>query len=446
MEPERIELNAKERERLKVLHEVEEGHLMQIEAARRLRLTDRHVRRLQVRLQKEGDGGIVHRLRGRRSNRKLPKTLTQRAWRELRQPRYAGFGPTLAAEHLARQGWSVSRETLRKWMSQAGLWQARRRRVKQVHVWRPRRSAFGELVMMDSSPYRWLEQRGPACHLVALIDDATSRVWGRLVEHDSTEENLRTLGGWLERYGRPLALYTDKNSLFVTSRPVQWQEELRGEPARTQFGRALAELDIEWLAAHSPQAKGRIERLFGTLQDRLVKEMRLAEIDTLERANRFLEITFWPWWEKRFAVWPIRDRSAHRKLDRSQRLEEILSVRVARTVASDYTLVWNGQRWGLRREDVCAGLRGGAGAEIERRLDGSHWLRFRGGYLPLQPCPAAPRSASPSGLRPPVLADRTAKSKTKIKTKSIPPADHPWRKPWKRTFLFGRKPDISTLR
>jgi hypothetical protein len=146
--------------------------------------------------------------------------------------------------------------------------------------------------MMDSSPHRWLEERGPAGHLIALIDDATSRVWGRLVEHDSTEENLRTLRGCLERYGRPLALYTDKNSLLVTSRPVQWQEQLRGEPARTQFGRALAEPDIEWIAAHSSQAKGRIERLFGTLQDRLVKEMRLAGIATLEAANRFLELTF----------------------------------------------------------------------------------------------------------------------------------------------------------
>lgn len=445
MEPERIELSARERERLKVLHEVEEGHLKQIEAARRLRLTDRHVRRLQQRLGKEGDCAIVHGLRGRRSNRKIPETLAQRALRQLRQARYAGFGPTLAAEHLAGQGIEVSRETLRKWMSAAGLWQTRRRRVKQVHVWRPRRSAFGELVMMDSSPYRWLEDRGPASHLIAMIDDATSRVWGRLVEHDSTEENLRTLRGWLERYGRPLALYTDKNSLFVTTRPTQRPEQLRDTPARTQFGRALAELDIEWIAAHSPQAKGRVERLFGTLQDRLVKEMRLAGIDTLERANRFLEITFWPLWEKRFTVQPAQNSDAHRRLDRTHRLEEILSVRVARMVASDHTVVWNGARWGVPRHHICAGLRG-AEAEIERRLDGTHWLRFRGRHLPLEACPAAPRSATPSGLRPPGLADRKPKPTTKTKTHYSPPPDHPWRKPWKRTFLPCTKPDISTLR
>ncbi len=445
MEPERIELSAKERERLKVLHEVEQGHLKQVEAARRLRLTDRQVRRLQRRLRTQGDGGIVHRLRGRGSNRKIPEIWAQRALRALRRERYRGFGPTLAAEHLARQGLAVSRETLRKWMSAAGLWQPRCRRVKAVHVWRPRRSAFGELVMMDSSPYRWLEDRGPACHLVALIDDASSRVWGRLVEHDSTEENLRTLGGWLERHGRPLALYTDKNSLFHTSRPVQWQEQLRGDAARTQFGRALAELGIEWIAAHSPQAKGRIERLFGTLQDRLVKEMRLEQIATLEQANRFLEMTFWPDWQQRFAVPPAAASNAHRSLGHSHRLEEILSLRVARTVAADHTVSWQGQRWGLRREDVCAGMRG-AHAEIERRLDGSYWLRFRGRYLPLHPCLAAPRSATPSGLRPTGLADQKPKAPNKIKTKRIPSPDHPWRKPWKRTFLLGRKPDISTLR
>lgn len=445
METERIELSARERERLKVLQRVEEGHLKQVEAARRLRLTARQVRRLQVRLRAEGDGGIVHRLRGRRSNRKISEAVRQRAVRELRQARYAGFGPTLAVEHLVRQGIEVSRETLRRWMSAAALWRTRCRRVKHVHVWRARRSCFGELVMMDSSPYRWLEERGPAGHLIALIDDATSRVWGRLVEHDSTEENLRTLQGWLERHGRPLALYTDKNSLFVTSRPVQWHEQLQDQPARTQFGRALAELDIEWIAAHSPQAKGRVERLFGTLQDRLVKEMRLQEITTLEEANRFLEITFWPFWSERFAVSPARNADVHRRVERGHCLEQILSVRVVRTVGSDHTVVWQGQRWGVRREQVCAGLRG-ARAEIEKRLDGTHWLRFGHRYLPLHACAAATRSASPSGLRPSGLADRKPKPKNVGKSKYIPSPAHPWRKPWKRTFLPGTKPDISTLR
>jgi len=436
MREERIELSQRERERLKVLHEVKRGHLRQREAAGRLQLSPRQVRRLLRRVKQEGDGGLMHRLRGRPSNRKIAACQQRRILAEVRR-RYADFGPTLAAEQMAPQGLRVSRETLRQWMMEAGLWKARRQRLRPVHVWRERRAAFGELVMMDSSPLRWLEERGPQLQLIAMIDDASSRFWGRFVEHDSTAENFRTLQGWLRRYGRPLALYTDKNSLFYTSRPTQWAEQLEDSPARTQFGRALHELGIEWIAAHSPQAKGRIERLFGTLQDRLVKQMRLAGVNTREQANRYLEEVFLPAWEQRFTVAPRQSQDAHRPLGREHRLEEILSVREPRSVANDYTVRWAGQRWAIARAAVRAGLRR-ARVLVERRLDGSLWARFRDHYLPLQPCPAAPRlAATPSGLRPPGLA-----AKTRTKTKYVPPPTHPW----KRTLLLGRKADISTLR
>ena len=435
MGSERIALSQRERDRLRVLHEVKQGHLTQVEAARRMKLTDRQVRRLLLRLTEQGDRAVIHGLRGRPSNRKLAAWFEQKILARVRQ-RYADFGPTLAAEHLAKEGLLVSRETLRKCMAKAGLWRPRSQRVKAVHVWRERRASFGELLMQDSSPFRWLEERGPACQLIALIDDATSRIWARFTEHDTTEENLRTFGGWLRRYGRPLAHYTDKNSIFRTAGAAAIAEQLRGEGARSQFGRALSELGIAWIAAHSPQAKGRIERLFETLQDRLVKEMRLAGIDSIEAANHFLEFRFLPEWEQRFTVTPRNPRNAHRRLGRDHRLEEILSVRVARKVAQDHTVSWDGNRWGVPREEVCAGLRG-AQVEIERRLDGSHWLRFRGGYLRLRHCPQpAPRAASPSGLRPPVLA---ANPLSRI-SKSAPP-NHPW-----RTFQYGRKADISTLR
>jgi len=440
MEPERIALSQRERDRLRVLHEVEEKHLTQVEAGRRLGLTDRHIRCLLVRVRRHGDRALVHGLQGRASNRRLPARLAQRVLARVRH-RYADFGPTLAAEHLAADGLVVSRETLRKWMLQAGLWRARSRRAHAVHVWRERRPCFGELVIQDSSPYRWLEDRGPAGHLIALIDDATSRIRGRFAEHDTTEENFRALEGWLRRWGRPVALYTDRDSIFQPAGPPSVEEQLRGAPPRTQFGRALAELGIEWIPAYSPQAKGRIERLFETLQDRLVKEMRLAGIETIADANWFLETQFLPQWEERFTVVPRVGRDAHRPLGRDHRLEEILSVRVVRTVAHDHTVKWQGERWGVPRADICAGLRG-ARAEIERRLDGSHWLRFRGRYLPLVACPAPPpRSATPSGLRPPGLAEKQRKPQTKIKTRYIPPPDHPWR----RTFLPCRKPEISTL-
>ena len=447
METERIALSQRERDRLEVLHEVKQKHLTQLAAAARLKVTDRQVRRMLLRLRERGDRSLVHGLRGRPSNRKLAARFEQKILARLRQ-RYADFGPTLASEHLAQEGFPVSRETLRKWMTKAALWRPRSQRVKAVHVWRERRASFGELVMQDSSPFRWFEERGPACQLIAVIDDATSRFYGRFTEHDTTEENLRTFGEWVRRYGRPLAHYTDKNSIFRTSAPAPLGEQLRGEKARSHFGRALQELGIEWIAAHSPQAKGRIERLFETLQDRLVKEMRLAGIDSIAAANHFLEMRFLPAWEQRFTVAPRRSRNAHRRLDPEQRLEEILSVRVGRQVADDHTVSWDGNRWGVPREEVCAGLRG-AQVEIERRLDGSHWLRFRGRYLRLRHCPAPRRpSASPSGLRPPGLAERTPRPKNKIKPKPKyhVPAHHPWRKPWNRTFLPGENPDISTLR
>ena len=429
-------MSQRERDRVKVLHEVERKHLRQREAAERLGLSARHVRRLLRRVKREGDRGLIHRLRGRPSNRKMARAVERRILAEV-QRRYRDFGPTLASEHLARQGLRVSRETLRQWLIQAGLWKPRRQRVEAVHVWRERRAACGELVMLDSSEFRWLEERGPTLQLIALIDDASSRFWGRLVEHDSTEENLRTLEQWLRRYGRPEALYTDRGSVFAVNRLPSGDEQLAGEPAQSQFGRALRELGIEWIAAHSPQAKGRIERLFGTLQDRLVKELRLAGVSTIEQANRFLQEVFVPFWEQRFTVVPRQSQDAHRSLGR-YRLEQILSVREARSVANDYTVRWAGQRWAIPRAEVRPGLRG-ARVQVERRLDGSVWVRFRDGYLSLQLCPAAAAvlAASPSGLRPPGLA-----AKTKRKTKYVPPPTHPW----KRTLLLGRKADISTLR
>ena len=422
MRKEELRLSQRDRDRLIVLAGIERGHWSQREGALQLRLSTRWVRKLLARRRREGDGGIVHRLRGRASNRRIGEAERERVMAAVRQ-RYADFGPTLAGERLAGEGLRVSRETLRKWMAAEGLWQVRKKRLRQVHVWRERRAARGELVMMDSSRFRWLEERGPELHLIAMIDDASSQLWGRFVEHDSTEENLRTLGGWLERYGRPQALYTDRNSLFVTTRPVQQAEQLEGQvTARTQFGRALYELGIGWIAAHSPQAKGRIERLFGTLQDRLVKQMRLEGIATVEEANRYWEEVFLPMWEQRFTVEPRRQQDAHRELGPEQRLEEILSIRVGRQLSNDYTVRWQARTWALAREQVTPGMRG-APVEVEQRLDGTMWLRFRGSYLRLTPCPA-PLPASPSGLRPPGLAGSKAHT---------PAPNHPW----KRKFLSG---------
>ena len=239
-------------------------------------ISDRWVRKLLRRVQKEGDRGVIHRLRGRASKRRLRERVRTKAL-ELVKSKYRDFGPTLACEYLAKKHEvEVSKETLRQWLIAAGLRRVKRRKVEEVHVWRPRRSCRGELVQWDTSEHDWLEGRGPRLYLVAMIDDASSRAYGRFVGHDSTEENLRVLWGYLERWGRPVEFYTDKSSLFTVNRPAVEAEDEAAEEALTQIGRALRELGIGWIAAHSPQAKGRIERFFGTAQDRLVKGLRVA--------------------------------------------------------------------------------------------------------------------------------------------------------------------------
>jgi hypothetical protein len=437
-----LALNQRDRDRLKEIHAVVRGRQTVCEVARHLGLSRRQTRRLVRRVEREGDRGVIHRLRGRSSNRTIPDEIRERGLALLAREQYRDFGPTLAAEHLARIGIEVSRETVRSWQSRAGLWKVRRQKVEAVHAWRERRAAFGELVLMDTSDHDWLEGRGPRLYLIAMIDDATSRLGGRFVESDSTAENLRTLRGWLELYGRPLALYTDKNTIFQTPRSAELIDRY-GPPAPTHFGAAVEELRIEWIPAHSPQAKGRVERAFQTLQDRLLKEMRIAGIGSLEQADRFLREQFLPFWNERFTVAPRSSHDAHRPLG-SFRLDSVLCHRFERQVSTDYTLRLNGRRWLIPRAHVQAGLRHSR-VLVEERLDGSSWVRYRGSHLPLLALP--PLAASPSGLRPPGPA-----AKHKLPRKPWhPPKNHPWLQSMrlhmlKRSLLLGAKADISTLR
>jgi len=380
-------MNGKDRDRLKVLHEVRRGHLTQKEAGEQLGVTERWVRELVARMRKEGDGGILHRLRGRASNRKIPEKTRQKAVQWVKA-KYRGFGPTLASEYLGkREAVNVSKETLRQWLIEAGVWKRKKRRVEEVHEWRPRRSCRGELVQWDTSEHDWLEGRGEKLYLIALIDDATSRLLARFVRHDSTEENLRVLGSYLERWGRPRAFYTDKAGLFQVNRPASREEQLAGDAARTQIGRALEELGIERIAAHSPQAKGRVERCFGTLQDRLVKGLRVAGARTREEANAYLEREFLPEWEQRFTVEPRNPTDAHRRLEPEHDLAAILSQVESRVVTNDYTLRFQGESYRVVREGIPAGLRGSS-VRVERRLDGTMAVRFRGRYLAIARCEA----------------------------------------------------------
>jgi Integrase core domain len=383
-----------DRDRLVTLKKAKKKLITQREAAEELGLSVRQVKRLLHALKKRGDKAVVHGLRGRGSNRRIEEQIEHEAVRILSAPVYEGFGPTLAAEYLRKKhSISASKETVRQWMMGAKLWRGKKARVQRVHTWRPRRSRSGELVQWDTSEHDWLEGRGEKLYLIAMIDDATSRLFARFVRHDSTEENMRLLWSYVERFGRPVAFYTDKASLFhSTPKTHRKQTDLNRDEREplppTQIGRALRELDITWIAAHSPQAKGRVERNFGTAQDRLVKGMRVAGVSTIEQANEYLANDYLVWWERELTVEPANADDAHRRLDKNHHLAASLSHVEMRQVRRDYSLRWDGKLYRIERQAVTTGLRG-ADVRVEKRLDGSLAVRYREQYLPVKECAAA---------------------------------------------------------
>lgn len=373
-------MSQRERDRLKVLHELSKGQITQKQASEQLRLSERQVRRLAKEVRERGDIAVVHGLRGRVSNHRISAEAERRAIEELSREQCSDFGPTFAAQHVSKlPGIQVGRDTVRKWLIAAGLREKRKRKVGTIHQWRERRACFGELVQWDTSNHDWLEGRGERLYLIALIDDATSRVFARFAPHDNAGENMRVLWGWLERHGRPLAFYTDKAAMFETASKASVDAE---EPVLqpTQITRALAELGIERISAHSPQAKGRIERFFQTAQDRLVKQLRLAGACTIEAANACLDAAFLPEWERQFTVPPANSTDAHRPVSELHNLAATLSRVEMRRIANDYTVQFGGKRYQIARTSVRVGMKGEK-VRVEARLDGTMAMRFEGVYL-----------------------------------------------------------------
>lgn len=379
-----------ERDRLVALKKAKKKLITQKQAAEEIGVTERQVRRLLRKLRRKGDQAVVHELCGRESNRKLPAEVEQQAIAILSDPVYRGFGPTLASEYLHKlHQITVSKETLRHWMAKAGLWKVGHVRVVEVHQWRPRRSRCGELVQWDTSPHDWLEGRGETIYLISMIDDATSRLLARFVRHDTSEENMRLLWDYLERFGRPLAFYTDKAGMFQVAVKTKRQQEREGrdrpEMPPTQIERALRELNTVWIPAHSPQAKGRVERQFLTAQDRLVKGMRVAGVRTLDEANGYLEREYLPWWNQTLAVQPADPADAHRPLGKEHDLVAILSHVEQRQVTNDYTVRYDGKVYQIDRRDVRTGMRK-AWVRVEERLDETIAVQFQGRYVRVRRC------------------------------------------------------------
>lgn len=362
-----------ERDRLKVMSLVLKGQRTQAEAGRLLGLSARQVRRIQRRLEAQGDVGIVHKLRGKPSNGRIAPEHRQKVIEAYRQE-LMGFGPTFASEKLGQRGLPVAVRTLREWLVAQGLWQRQRKRDKHRQR-RERRECLGELVQADGSHHDWLEGRGPWMVLVVMIDDATSRTLARFYPAETTEAYMDLLGRYLRRWGRMTAMYVDRDSIFR----AEDHDPNDPQPRLTQFKRALEELEIDLILANSPQAKGRVERFNKTAQDRLVKELRLAGSTTLEQANAVLEKVFLPWFNRRCAVAAASPNNAHRPLHPSMNLKSILSLQEHRRVTNDYTIRLDNQVYQLL-PPALPGLRGGK-VTIEKRLDGSLHLRFKGHYL-----------------------------------------------------------------
>lgn len=399
--------------RLHVIQKVLEGIIKQVEAAEVLSLSGRQIRRIVKRIRSEGSRGILHRSRGKPSNRRIAHKIKERVI-SLYRTQYRGFGPTLASEKLLeRNKIEISDETLRKWLIEAGDWR-KRRRPRRHRQWRERKHHDGEMVQMDGSHHDWFEGRGPWCVLMGYIDDATGRAFGRFYEYEGTMPAMDSFKRYIGKYGLPMSVYLDKHTTYKSPAKASVEDQLKDSPALSEFERALKELGVEVIHANSPQAKGRIERLFGTFQDRLVKEMRLRGIRAIQEANRFLE-EYLLGYNDRFAVCPKGKDDLHRPIGRGVNLEGILCLKTKRVLRKDFTVAHNCKLYQV--EDHISTPK----VIVQDRLDGSVCITYKNRTLRFREISERPISEKKS---PPVVS---------VRKSSTPPTDHPW-----RNFKFGK--------
>jgi len=399
--------------RLHVIRKVIEGLMIEREAGEVLGVSVRQIRRLVKRVKLEGSRGVIHRSRGRVSNRAYSEELKVGV-QELYREKYRGFGPTLAVEKLWKcDRVELSRETLRGWLIDSGDWRRHRKR-KGYRAWRERKGHLGEMVQMDGSHHDWLEGRGAECVLMGIVDDATGRPYGRFYGYEGTVPALDSFRRYIEGHGIPQSVYLDKHTTYKSPGEPTVEEQLAGEGRRlSEFERAMKELGVEVIHAHSPQAKGRIERFFGTMQDRLVKEMRLAGIKSLEEANEFLE-GFLIEYQERFGVIPARSGDLHRPVPKRLDLDGIFCLKTKRSLRNDFTVSHNGRVYQV--EDRIRANK----VMVQEQLDGTIRLMHKGHPLTFKELPRRP------------MPERKLIQK-KEKRIAIPPRDHAW-----RNFKYGR--------
>jgi transposase len=419
-----IEMSIRELRRLKAVQEAIDKHITQRAASSVIGISERQVRRLVRAVKEQGETGIIHKARGQISPKKIPERKREGILK-LYRDKYLDFGPTFAAEKLYEMdGIRLSKETLRKWLVEAGLWSKKSKKTSHRN-WRPRKERFGEMAQLDGSHHDWLEGRGPELVFMAYIDDATNEVFGRFYDHEGTRPAMASFKGYARRHGLPLSVYLDRHSTYKNNKKFTPWEDIEGKESMTQFERALGELGVNVIHAYSPQAKGRVERLFGTLQDRLVKEMRLRNIKTSAEANNYLP-KYLLAHNRKFSVCPANTTNAHIKLPKDFNLDSILCIKNDRTVKNDNTIGYKGKLYQLL-EHV-----GTKRITVRENLDGTMQLLGNGGSLKYQEITERPKKIEPHVDRP--------------KYKHPPqPASHPWRKYYDKAKLIPKKRIYANL-
>jgi len=406
-----IMVSQRELKRLHIIQKVLNEKLSQVEAGEILLLSDRQIRRIVSKIRQEGDKGIRHGLRGKPSSRMLPKKVKEKAIKFYRE-KYKGFGPTLLSEKLLElEGIKISKETLRNWLIETGDWK-KVRKSRTHRQWRERKHYFGEMVQMDGSHHDWLEGRGPELVLMAYIDDATNTVFARFYDYEGTIPAMESFKHYIEKYGIPISVYLDRHSTYKSTGKPTIEDELANKMPKSQFERALEELGVRVIHAYSPQAKGRIERLFKTLQDRLIKEMRLKGIRTKDEANEFLK-HYLKGHNKRFVFKPAKEGDLHRGIPKDADIDRILCIKTKRTLRNDFTISHDGNLYQIT-ERV-----NGKEVIVEERVDGSMHIICDNRRLKFKEITSRP------------VIDKVTEQKTiqsKPKKVCIPPKNHPWKR------------------
>jgi hypothetical protein len=403
-----IAMTHEELKRLHVVHKTLDKSITQAEAADIIGVCLRQAQRIIKTVRTKGDKGVIHKSRGRPSNRALPGRLKDKALR-LYKEKYPDFGPTLASEKLFEiDKIKLNDETLRLWLIEKSI--PYRKRKKRPHrAWRQRKACFGEMVQIDGSRHDWFEGRAPNCVFMGYIDDATGRPFGRFYPYEGTLPAMDSFKRYIRKNGIPASIYLDKHTTYKSTKKQTIEDELNNVEPMSQFSRAVNELGVNVIYADSPQAKGRIERLFNTFQDRMIKEMRLKGIKAIKEANKFL-ITYLPAYAKRFSVKPANDTNLHRSIPKGTNLDKILCVKTARTLRNDFTIAHNGKLYQIE-ESI-----GAKEVIVEEHVNGSMLITYKDTSLRFKEITARPEKEQEKPF---------AHTPKKI---YIPPKDHPWRK------------------